>query len=352
MHPILANRTRTLLYLAAWLPIAALLAQALVSGRSIGWSEAAAIVFPMCLLYAFICQASWYLCNAVPLREGEVVRLVGSHGTAAVVSAGAWVGFGWAWASLLGVLFAVEGISSRYLQQAPILFLSGIVLFLLAVAFNYLLITFDVSQRAESRALELQVLAREAELKALRAQIDPHFLFNSLNSINALVMTDPVAARKMCVLLADFLRGTLRFGSEGRIPLAEEIRLAEGYLDIERVRLGNRLKVERHIDPQCEACLVPPLIMQPLIENAIIHGVAPALNGGVVSLQAERNGAGVKIIIVNPVEADAGSRNGGGVGLKNVTMRLANLYDSDARVDVNQTAGYFRVELQFPCEHQ
>jgi len=346
------------LYLQAWLPIAALLTQVLARGGTIGWSEAAAIVFPMCLLYAFICQASWYLCNAVPLRiagpgsrfEADTVRLVGSHATAAVGSAGVWVGVGWIWALILSSAVGLTGIDARYVTQIPILFISGVLLFLIAVALNYLLITFQTSQRAQSKALELQVLAREAELKALRAQIDPHFLFNSLNSINALVMTDREAARQMCVLLADFLRGSLKFGSAERIPLAEEMRLAECYLDIERVRLGSRLKIQRDIDPECEACLVPPLITQPLVENAITHGVAAMIEGGVVSLHATRNGAGVKIVIENPFEEENKVETGSGLGLKNVRMRLANLYDGDARMDVNQNAGLFRVELQMPCD--
>ena len=346
------------MYVTAWLPIATLLTQVLTRGGSIAWTEAAAIVFPMCLVYSFICQASWYLCKAVPLRiappgerfESETVRLIGSHATAAVVSAGAWVGLGWVWAWILGSTFAITGIASRYVTQIPMLFISGVVLFVIAVAFNYLLITFEVSRRAESKALELQVLAREAELKALRAQIDPHFLFNSLNSISALVMADPAAARRMCVLLADFLRGSLRLGSAERIPLGEEIRLAECYLDIERVRLGARLKIQREIDADCEACLVPPLIMQPLVENAITHGVAPTIDGGVVSLHAERNGAGLRIIVENPVEDEIVAKNGAGMGLKNVKMRLANLYDGNARMDVNQNAGRFRVELQLPCD--
>jgi two-component system, LytTR family, sensor histidine kinase AlgZ len=348
------------LYVTAWLPIASLLTQVLTRGGTIGWSEAAAIVFPMCLLYSFICQASWYLCRAVPLRiappgerfESETVRLIGSHATAAVVSAAAWVAIGWVWAWIIGATFDIRGIASRYVTQMPMLFISGVVLFVIAVAFNYLLITFEVSRKAESKALELQVLAREAELKALRAQIDPHFLFNSLNSISALVMADPAGARRMCVLLADFLRGSLRLGSKERIPLVEEMRLAECYLDIERVRLGARLKIQRDIDPECEACLVPPLIMQPLVENAITHGVAPTIDGGVVSLQAERNGAGVRIVIENPVEEEAKTKNGTGVGLKNVKMRLANLYDGDARMDVNQNGGRFRVELQLPCDRE
>jgi hypothetical protein len=350
VNPVFASRTRTLLYVAAWLPIAALLTPVLARGGSIGWIDAAAIVVPMCLVYAFICHAAWYLCSAVPL-ETDPVRLAATHGTAAAVSAVVWVNLGWIWASMLQSAFDIAGLSSRYVAQVPFLLISGVLLFILAVAFNYLLITFEVSKRAERKALELQVLAREAELKALRAQIDPHFLFNSLNSINALVMTDPAAARRMCVLLADFLRGSLKLGSEERIPLAEEIRLAGCYLDIEHVRLGQRLTVERKIDPECSRCLVPPLILQPLVENAITHGVAPALEGGVVSLSAERNGAGVKIVIENPVEAESASKNGTGVGLKNVTMRLVNLYDGNARMDVRQSSGRYRVEIQLPCEH-
>jgi hypothetical protein len=314
VHPILANRTRTALYTAAWLPIAALLTEVLALGGSISWKNAALIVFPMCLVYAFICQASWYLCNAVPLRENEIGRLAASHGTAAVVSALAWVGTGWVWASMLSSSFQLEGLTTLYVAQIPVLLASGVLLFILAVAFNYLVITFEVSRRAESRALEMQVLAREAELKALRAQIDPHFLFNSLNSINALVMNDAPAARKMCLLLADFLRGSLKLGAQQRIPLSEEIRLADYFLDIERVRFGSRLQVERSIDPRCENCLVPPLIMQPLVENAVTHGVASTLEGGLVSVHAERNGAGVKITIENPVDPDTVSKTGSGVG--------------------------------------
>jgi two-component system, LytTR family, sensor histidine kinase AlgZ len=351
VHPILANRTRTLLYTAAWIPVAALLTQILERGSSMKWGDAATVVFPLCLLYAFVCQASWYLCSAIPLRNSEAVRLITSHSTAAVVSTLAWTGVGWVWAWILESTFVVAGLTAWYVAQYSILFAAGVLLFLLAVTFNYLLITFEVSQRAEKKALELQVLAREAELKALRDQIDPHFLFNSLNSINALVMTDPAAARKMCVLLADFLRGSLKLGSQQRIALTEEIRLAECYLDIERVRLGARLQVERNIDAQCERCLVPPLIMQPLVENAIKHGVAPSLDGGTVSLRAERNGAGVKIVIENPVEAESNAESGAGLGLNNVKLRLANLYDGNARMDVNQSAGRFRVELQLPCEH-
>ena len=350
MNPILINRTRTLVYLALWLSIAVLLTVILSpGGAGLSSIEAFAITLPMCLLYAFICQAAWYLCKAIPLSESALPRLVATHAAAAFTSAALWYALSQGWASVLEAAVPFESLGARYRAAGPILFFAGLLLFVLAIVFNYLLITFESSQRAEQKALELQVLAREAELRALRAQIDPHFLFNSLNSINALVMADPAAARRMCVLLADFLRGCLKLGSEDRIRLAEEIQLAENYLDIEKVRLGSRLTVERDIDTQCENCRVPPLILQPLVENAITHGIAPMLDGGTVRIQAQQYGSDVKILIENPFERENSRTNGTGVGIRNVRMRLTNLFNGDARLDVNDNGERFRVELQLPC---
>jgi sensor histidine kinase YesM len=351
VHTILANRRRSALYVAAWIPIGALLIGIVARGGGMSLTEAAVILIPMVGLYAFICQSSWYLCSAVPLRESGLLRLCATHATAAAVSAGVWIGIGWLWSWTLDSSQYFDGIQQRYLAEIPILIFSGLLLFVLAVVLNYLLITFETSQRVEKTALELEILAREAELKALRAQIDPHFLFNSLNSISSLVTADPAGARRMCILLAEFFRGAMKFGSERTIALSEELRLAECYLDIERVRLGARLRVEREVERECEACLVPPLIMQPLVENAITHGIAPMLEGGLVRVQATRNGAGLKIVVENPFEPENAAKTGSGVGLRNVRMRLMNLYDGDARMDVAQTDGRFHVELQMPC-HQ
>jgi two-component system, LytTR family, sensor histidine kinase AlgZ len=350
MHPILTNRARMSLYLASWIPIAALLTAIVTRDGGMPLMEAVVILLPMCLLYAFICQASWYVCQALPLRESEMTRLLGTHAAASLVASTAWVGFGLTWAFIIGIIFEFAGAVDRYLAQLPILFLSGILLFLLAIAFNYLLITFEASQRAEQKALELQVLGREAELKALRAQIDPHFLFNSLNSINALVMADPAGARRMCVLLAEFLRGCLKLGSAERISLDEEIQLAEHYLSIEKVRLGSRLIVETDVEAACRKCRVPPLILQPLIENAITHGISPMLEGGTVRIEVRHQGDAIRIVVENPFEAKADRNNGIGLGIKNVRMRLASLFNGDARVNVNQNSGHFRIELQLPCD--
>ena len=212
------------------------------------------------------------------------------------------------------------------------------------------LASFDVSKKDAERAnVELSLLAREAELKALRAQIDPHFIFNSLHSISALTATDPPAARRMCLLLADFLRETLRLGGNEQIPLSEELALADRFLAIEQVRLGPRLHVHREADPAAAACLVPPLLLQPLVENAVNHGIAQLVEGGTIRMAATCSGSTLTITLENPCDPDRPRTRGVGLGLELLRKRLTNQYGAADAVYAREQEGQFRVELRIPA---
>lgn len=225
----------------------------------------------------------------------------------------------------------------------------GVVLYALAAALHYLLMAFEEARRAERNALELEVLAREAELRSLRAQIDPHFLFNALNSISSLTGSNPAAARQMCLELAEFLRESLRVGGVASIPLAEELALTEKYLAVERARFGPRLKVEREISAEAGTCGVPPLVLQPLVENAVRHGVANLVDGGFVRIAARRSGDQLHLTVENPVDPGVAAEPGEGVGLANVRGRLAALYGQEASVEIRRDGDVFRVELVLPA---
>jgi LytS/YehU family sensor histidine kinase len=281
--------------------------------------------------------------------RSSIWRTVLVHVVAAAMASAIWVAIGDAWAAALDSVAGVLGAGALYAGRRPLLFVIGALLFWLASILHYLLIAFEASQEAERRALEQTLLTRDAELKALRAQIDPHFLFNSLHSISALTASDPAAARRMCLLLADFLRDTLRLASNRSISLGEEFALADRYLEIERVRLGSRLNVERKTDPEVAACLVPPLLLQPLVENAIVHGIGGLVDGGTIRIEAHRGAHTLTITLENPCDPDRPRRGRPGLGLELLKNRVITQFGADGTVDVDERSGRFRVEVRIPA---
>ncbi len=346
MHPILASRRRRAIYLLLWLPFAAALGALLVVGGGLSAPAAAFVALKVSFLYAAISLGTFYLCRAVPLRLAQVPHVVFTHLAAAALSAALVAGA----ASLLvrgAVLAGVDAGSQPH--PAAILFSVGLLLFLLASALHYVLLGYQASRAAERRALEYRLLSRDTELKALRAQIHPHFLFNALNSISALTTRDPPAARRMCVMLGDFLRRSLALGNAETVPLSEELALAEALLSVERVRFGERLGVAFEVDDGARPRAVPALILQPLVENAITHGVARLLEGGTVRVAARLRDGRLELRVDNPRDPEAASHPGTGVGLDNVRRRLAALYGTEADVRIDATADTFAVTLRLPA---
>lgn len=348
MHPIFTQRGNFLLYLAVWVVVAALLCVLFVLMNAFTWLEAAALLVPMCVVYAFMCLAPLYLCRALPLQQTPAVKLVPILLFASLVSSGVWIALGGGLATTYARTGFLPDFDVRFDARIPYLFGIGALLFLLSIVVHYLLMAFEAARSAERRALELQVLARDAELKALRSQIQPHFLFNSLNSIISLTAHDPLSARAMTLQLAAYFRSTLGSSQEHFIPLSEELRLVEHFLSIEKVRFGHRLSFETHIAPGCENVPVPSLILQPLVENAVGHGIAHLLDGGVVTIRAFRNGGTLTLRITNPCDPDRPRGGKPGVGLENIRRRLFALYGTAARCLINETLTEFVVELALP----
>ena len=187
----------------------------------------------------------------------------------------------------------------------------------------------------ESRKADAEKLAKEAELFKLRQQLQPHFLFNSLNSINALIGTRPEEARKMVQQLSDFLRGTIKKEETQWVTLQEEIQYLQLYLDIEKVRFGNRLATVIESDEECGKLKLPALLLQPIVENAIKFGLYDTTGETVIRLKTEKRDSELLIKVINPYDPETSSpRHGTGFGLKSVQRRLYLLF---ARTDLLAT---------------
>jgi two-component system sensor histidine kinase AlgZ len=351
MHPLIAGQGRLSLYLLAWTPLALLLAYLLVMMGSLAWLAAVTLSFPLAIFYALICLSPWPMCRVLPPGVTPAFKILGNHLAAAIVAGLMWIVLAKGLGLLLGrYLFA--GLNQRLSAQLPLLFGIGVLLYLLSVALHYVLLSMESSKEAESREHEALTLARESELKALKAQINPHFLFNSLNSISALATVDGLRAREMCIKLSDFLRSTLKLGEKQSISLAEELGLARAYLEVEQVRFGARLRVEIDANRDCDHCVVPSLLLQPLVENAVKHGVAGLVDGGTIRLEARCASGRLQLKIFNEFDPDAPAASRHGLGLRNVRDRLRAVYENRARVDATASGDHFVVEMELPCaEH-
>ncbi len=347
MHPILASRTAIVLYLSIWVPIGCVLGFLLSVTGGMSWRESAAITAPLTLVYAFICMSAWYSCKYLPLGATAAGRLAMNQGAAAVAAALLWIVI--AKGLALGLSREFAGVDLRLSREIPLLFAVGIGLYALAAAVHYAALSLEASRSAGQREREARALAGEAELRALKAQINPHFLFNSLNSISALTTVDGARAREMCIKLSDFLRRTLSLGDRETIPLSEEVALTMMYLSVEQVRFGKRLRFEQRFDPGCGECAVPPLILQPLVENAVKHGIAGLVEGGEIALSVEFQAGKLRIAIENDYDPEARAASRNGIGLENVKARVRARFPEESLVRTEAGAGRFRVELMMPC---
>jgi two-component system sensor histidine kinase AlgZ len=344
------EKIQQIVFWVGWAFFTLWLATLLKSGG--GMTRGRALIFAVILagLAQITASAAVFTCRITPLSKTPVWRVLLIHVTAALILTIFWSMLGNIVAREMELMAGWSSTIAEYTRKRDMLLAAGEIYYWLNVAVQYALMAHKATQEAQERAVESGVRAREAELSALKAQINPHFLYNSLNSISALTSIDPARAREMCVSLADFLRLTLGMGEKAVIPLGEEIGLLKKYCAIEKVRFGDRLTVKEEIQEEAKSCLLPPLLLQPLFENAVVHGIAQMPEGGWISLRAARNGTRMMVTVENSWDPEAGSSRKNGVGLKNVQRRLEARYGNDAQLMAKAEDEVFRVSLSFPAE--
>src|SRR5215472_2945211 len=350
MSPILANFRRLCLYLTGWAFLAVLVTDQLATSGGLGWAEGAILSLPLCLVYAFVCLSSWYVCRLNPLRLRSVESLLTIHLMASVVASTLWIVIARVVATVVSN-FKVFAETREHLARATgLLFGMGVLFYLLTVAMHYIQLALEASHKAEEREAQTQILVREAELRALKAQVNPHFLYNSVHSISALTTVDPARAREMCILLGDFLRKTLGLGEKSVIPLEEEIALVDSYLRVEKVRFGKRLEMSEQVDPDALQGTVPPLLLQPMVENAVVHGISNLPEGGWIRLSVKKLQDEIEVVVENKYDSELPPSRRNGLGLANVRRRLEACYGQRAGLNVGSTEECFRVSVTLPAD--
>lgn len=329
--------------------------QARLSNRIPGWQE----IFWQSnewLILGALTPIAYYLAQRFPLRPPIRARNLFAHAGGALLLCIGWASAG---ASLRWVLdIAPEGVSKSQ-QMANWLLTTipwGTFMYFTLLgcihAFGY----FVEAKEGEARAARLAAQVAESRLGALRTQLHPHFLFNSLNAITVLVRDkDTSAAARMLDLLSDVLRQVLKSDQAHVVSLAEELAFLERYLAIEQIRFSDRLQVRFDVDDSLKDAAVPVFILQPLVENALRHGIAKRADGGVVEVSARRDGESLILTIADNGRglnrASGEHTDGNGLGLANIRERLTTLYGNQARLDLRpapQPGGGTLAEVVIP----
>lgn len=253
--------------------------------------------------------------------------------------------------TLLGAI--ANGINPYlFIRKHPALFSQTIVIsLLLGVVVSYIFISLGVLTRERIKRLEIEKNAAEAELKLLQSQMEPHFLFNTLSTIISLIDTDRDKARHMLESLTAFLRSSLLTARQGTVTLAQELAIVQSYLEIFAVRMGDRLSYSFDVPESLRGFSIPPLLIQPLVENAIKHGLEPSMQGGVIAVQAIREGGSVRISVSDTGAGINHTSSGSGISLDNIRERIELLYGSRGRLSFEENIpGGIKTTIEVPYE--
>jgi two-component system, LytTR family, sensor kinase len=345
-HPVLENRDRIIVWGVVWLVLAA--GQALsfyfAYGQFVNISIADVVL--SLLLYSGLSLSIWYPFNYFNTGEKKTFSLIVNLIATGAITIVIWI--------LLTRLIVTQVLSGQSNYQdywdATLSYRigSGIFIYVLTILSYFLFASLTNLSEKKSREAKLESLVRETELKMLRSQINPHFLFNSLNSISSLTVTDPEKARTMVIKLSDFMRYALSRKDEQPVSLQSELENLRLYLEIEKVRFGDRLVTEENIDPSCLEVRVPVMLLQPLYENAVKHGVYESLEKVKICTEAKMKEGYLEIDICNNFDPAAISPKGTGTGLINVSRRLELSYGNRASLITEKKDNVFTVKLYIP----
>ncbi|MHC1706001.1 MAG: sensor histidine kinase [Bacteroidales bacterium] len=299
------------------------------------------------LIFCLLGVGLWFMVEYSGNLESSLIENIIRHVTLGSLTIAVWMGAG---NFILKALLPAETEYLKFLDNTLLMrVFTGLMYYGLLNAFFYLIISYRHLREKSEYEARLTTQLREAELNMLRSQIRPHFLFNSLNSISALTITDPGKAHEMIIKLSDFMRYSLTFQGETMSTLEKELYHIRLYLEIEKIRFGEKLKIEYDICPECSAWPVPAMILQPVIENSVKYGVYESTETNGVTVKAEKVSQGfMTVTIMNPYDAEMPAKKGTGTGLANVNRRLETVYKQQNLMFTRKEDNLFTAKITFP----
>jgi len=344
-HPVTANRISGLIY---WFfPVAIGVIQAVFN--SYYQILPVSIAFIDGLAYSLILGilgiATWYVVRYNDPEKSSIIQILSSHVAAAFVFTSLWMLL----AGIIAKILINDPLYDQYLKGLiTIRIIGGLLFYALLASIYYIYVYRHHNREKQLRETEWQNQIRKTQLSALKTQINPHFLFNTLNSIASLTLINPEKAHGMVIALSDFMRYSLRKQQDDMVTLEVELNNIGLYLQIEKIRFGNKLLYRFDVEEGCKHHLIPNLILQPLFENAIKYGVYETSNPVEIILEARKFPNEMEIKVINDFDPESIPVKGEGVGLVNINDRLRLLYGSSRLLSIEREKTQFSVKLVIP----
>lgn len=346
-NPILKSAKNVLFYVLFIVIIANLYANLISfdSKVSVTITIVDAVVFN--LLIGLLGFSFWYSSVYLSIENNKISKVILTHFGGGILISIVWMVIGYF--IVISIVTDTELFDIFFIDTLKSRFIIGILYYFLMTAFYYIVIYYSGFQERVIKETELKNLVTEAELRSLKFQINPHFIFNSLNSMSALTEIDPKKAKQMIIKLADFLRYTLANNDRQKNTLNEELKNIKLYLDIEKIRFEEKFEYIEELHEECGKTEIPSMILQPLFENAIKHAVYETLDTVRIKLTCIRQDDFLKITLCNNFEGES-HKKGAGVGLKNIKDRLKLIYQQDNLMEVKKENSKFTVNIFIPLQ--
>ena len=348
MHPLFNTSKKLLVLSVSWLVLAASICGLISAITSYCLVQTFILFAPLYFLCVLFILPNFYVCRGLPLGQTGILLLAVTQLLTVMVVVAGWMLIGQSYANYLESVASDIPWRSMFADTLFVNLTLIAIQYEIIVLIHYLFFALEKSKDLERAALQQKLLISQAELQSLKATVHPHFLFNALNTLSSIALSEPKKAHRFCLLLAQFLRYSVGYSKKDTATVSDELDHIKNYLGIERQRFGNRLQTKFDVDDSVLSQLVPPLILFPIIENAIKHGIDSCLEGGVLSVEIKDRQDTLFIEVSNPVDELGKKKKGEGHGLSSVKRRLEARYDKAALLKTIKEAGKFTVQLYIP----
>lgn len=343
-HPFIKNKN-IIIYTLIWVFIWGIFTSALYFFYEFSFEQASIDSLVYNLLFFGVGLAYWFNVRYSSFDKSQLFNLTISHIASAALSVTLVVFLS---QTILKNIYTDEEYLVFLTESMPLRAVVGLLYYIIINLMYYLILYNEDLREKATKQSQLESMLKNSELEMLKSQINPHFIFNSLNSVSSLTIISPEKAREMIVKLSDFLRYSLGKQNDQMNTLKDEVSNILLYLDIEKVRFGERLSIDVEIDEECQHLMLPNLILQPLFENAIKHGIYESLEKITIQLKGVKDGNVLKVSVSNEYDLNAVTKKGKGIGLQNIRERLRLIYGITQGVFIHKTDRIFTVRLEIP----